>query len=298
MQGYASPEYQQVYAKYGEISGPGYINRQIPGTDFIDRISVYPFMPVRLDEYFIYFNPRKSISDFIITDPLKDDYISEKDLWRMKNRGFQGTVTKEKYKDHAVVKLKDFDENKLPENHKRNIKKSVAEGTSIQICRNLFKHTDMFDFTYKTLKERHKIADNAWTNYSKEQLDQLLKVPGAVLFRADHNMLAGYDLFYIQSDCVYYHIGCLSNRGYEVRANFLMMFEAIKFFKSLGLDRLEIGSVPDGASGDGLRRFKMGFANMSLPNYVYKIVHNKEVYEELSKGRDNSFFPNYRGPLV
>lgn len=286
MQGYASPEYQQVYAKHGEVRD-GMIYRQIPGTPYTDRISVYPFYP--LED--VAKSHTNEITTTLITDPLTEHYSPITCFLKLRYKSSQ-----EKYKDHAVVKLKDFDESKLPENHKRNIKKCNKE-CYVDVVTNKQTQLDFFNKCYENLKARHNISENAWTNYSMTDLHTLMNVPGAVLFKSswEEFQTLGYDLFYIQSDCVYYHIGCLSESGYDHKANFLMMFEAIKFFKGLGLDRLEIGSVPDGASGDGLRRFKQGFANMSLPNHIYKIIHNKGLYGELSKGKEDSVrFPKYR----
>ncbi len=68
---------------------------------------------------------------------------------------------------------------------------------------------------------------------------------------------------------------------------------AINFFKKLGLQYLELGASPDGGGG-GLRRFKEGFANLSLPNKIIKIINNRKVYDMLNKGREGDFFPLYR----
>jgi len=47
--------------------------------------------------------------------------------------------------------------------------------------------------------------------------------------------------------------------------------------------------------GDGLERFKRGFANAELPFRTHEIVCDPEAYERLSGGRDaGGFFPAYR----
>jgi hypothetical protein len=51
--------------------------------------------------------------------------------------------------------------------------------------------------------------------------------------------------------------------------------------------------------GDGLERFKRGFANSELPSRTHEIVADPEVYERLSAGaskasREGAFFPAYR----
>jgi CelD/BcsL family acetyltransferase involved in cellulose biosynthesis len=48
--------------------------------------------------------------------------------------------------------------------------------------------------------------------------------------------------------------------------------------------------------GDGLERFKRGFANAELPFHTHEVVCDSAAYAELSVGREVSqFFPAYRG---
>jgi hypothetical protein len=50
-------------------------------------------------------------------------------------------------------------------------------------------------------------------------------------------------------------------------------------------------------AGDGLERFKRGFANSSAPFRTHEIVCDPEAYERLAAGRDvGGFFPAYRAP--
>jgi len=49
--------------------------------------------------------------------------------------------------------------------------------------------------------------------------------------------------------------------------------------------------------GDGLERFKRGFANAELPFTTHEVVCDRAAYERLSAGRDaGEFFPAYRAP--
>jgi hypothetical protein len=294
-QGYASQEYQNVYAKHGEIKN-GFVHRQIPETSYVDRISVYPFF----SEHILHEHSNE-ITTTLITDPLGDHFNLAR--FCLAHNGY--LKHQEVYKEHAVVDLAKFDESKLPENHKRNIKKCDKNHIYTEVVANPEGYAKYACVGYKNLIKRHNISPDAWTHYSKEQIwDLVLKVPGAVLFNTMQNSdeydredsLLGLALFYIQGSSIYYHASFpYSEDFYKLQANFDTMFTAIKFFKALGLDRLEIGSVPDGASGEGLRRFKHGFANMNLNNYIYKIIHQPSTYEELSKNKTTTMFPAYRG---
>ena len=64
-------------------------------------------------------------------------------------------------------------------------------------------------------------------------------------------------------------------------------------------DQLEVPLNLGGGvtAGDGLERFKRGFANAELPFVTHEVVCDPTAYEELSAGRDaDEFFPAYRAP--
>ena len=51
------------------------------------------------------------------------------------------------------------------------------------------------------------------------------------------------------------------------------------------------------AAGDGLERFKRGFANADAAVRTHEIVGDRPAYAELAAGRrDRGFFPAYRAP--
>lgn len=50
-------------------------------------------------------------------------------------------------------------------------------------------------------------------------------------------------------------------------------------------------------AGDGLERFKRGFANSELPFWTHELVCDSDAYERLAAGRlGEGFFPAYRAP--
>jgi hypothetical protein len=51
------------------------------------------------------------------------------------------------------------------------------------------------------------------------------------------------------------------------------------------------------APGDGLERFKRGFANSEAPFRTHQVVCDPHAYEELARSRPaGDFFPAYRAP--
>lgn len=275
--GYASELYKSVY--YND-SVTGYnestlIQRRIANTGYYDLASVYPFSVDSLD---LFAPPRDAITTTVITNPL----------------GNNSTMIGEDYKLHAVAECNLFRMAILPENHRRNIKKCQVQALTLVSISPADNADDLINL-YPNLIKRHNI--NGVTAYTPDQLRTLLKVPGAVLFkvRCVEYGIVNVSLFYIYKDDAYYHLSCQSDHGYKINSNFLMMYDAIRFFKSLGLNRVEIGSHPDGAINDGLARFKTGFSTCTLPNQIFKYIHKPDIYAKLCVDRDlNGYFPAYR----
>lgn len=297
-QGYASDLYKNIYLKENDLLFDDFIERRID-ENYSDLVSVYPFS--MHDKYLLWSIPNENcgrsfgfVSGTFITNPL---------------HSVSGQDCDEKYKEHYIVDLQKFSFDKLPENHKRNIKKQFKardDGLGFlttQVETNPEGMEPLVHNVYDNLIKRHKIRESAWTHYSKSQIRDLLRVPGAVLFSTKYSFddwhigsqVVNYTLFYIDGSDVYYHIGCQTDKGYEMNSNFMAIFTAIIFFKNLGLDRLLLGSVPDGESGEGLRRFKSGFSTSSKWNHIIKVIYNPEVYAKLSEGKSGDFFPAYRG---
>jgi Acetyltransferase (GNAT) domain len=70
-----------------------------------------------------------------------------------------------------------------------------------------------------------------------------------------------------------------------------LIVAATDFAEELGLPLNLGGGVKP---GDGLEEFKRGFANTELPYRTHELICDREVYEELSEGREGDFFPLYR----
>lgn len=294
-QGYSSPEYRNVYKDKGEIrdSNPPTIVR-----DSTDLSTIYPFttQPLIYIPYQCTYKSQGLVSGVFITDPLEENVtLDTLKLMECDN------VKVEPYKTHAVVDLQSYNSSKLPTNHKRNIKKCKEKGgLFVTISTNPVDMHGGVKVFYDTLKERHSIKETSWTNYSYEQIEQLLKVPGTVLFEVVKERWEGgreifnLSLFYIDRENVYYHLSSQSDDGYRLNSNFIMMDEAINFFKRLGLNKLLIGGKADGSAGEGLWRFKSGFATETRENYIIKVIYDQEKYATMSKGKEGNFFPLYR----
>lgn len=282
MKGYSSEQYISVYGDE-QIGVSSLVKRVIPNTEYFDISSVYPFLGTNLDKY--HYIPEEAVSATIITNPIGGSI----ELGSNPNKVI--------YKSHSVVNLAEYDFKNLPENHKRNIKKS---NVYVEVATNPIDWLPSVDHTYKNLIRKHNIT--GLTAYNRQQLATLLQVPGAVLFigsdvaNSDYcgrGEIVNYTLFYVMGNDAYYHFSCQTDFGYQLNSNFALMHQALLFFKNLGLDRVEIGAVPDGGSA-GLARFKQGFATHQVNNYIEKRILRPDIYDILSKDKQGDYFPLYR----
>jgi hypothetical protein len=278
--GYSSTEYAEVYEnENSQVLGFPYENflkNKIPGTEYYDYSNVYPFLANNYHWLADDFD-KNAVSSVLITNPLREVVI---------NRSMELEV----YKEHSVVELSKYSLENLPTNHKRNINKS---NLNVTVAPNPSSFYFFMDAVYGILREKHGIK--GITNYNKEQIAKLLSVPGTYLFvTSAEGYIVNYCLFYAMDNDIYYHIGTSTARGYELQSNFQVIHEACLFFKQLGFNRLLLGAVPDGG-GDGLKRFKSGFATKTVNNYILKTIINSEIYAKLSENKpDNGFFPRYK----
>ena len=79
----------------------------------------------------------------------------------------------------------------------------------------------------------------------------------------------------------------------------LLIWNAIQYFKAYGYKILNLGGGLK--AGDSLESFKRSFSPTTKPFYVYKKIHNQDVYDILCKEKgidpkSEGYFPAYRRP--
>lgn len=301
--GYSSSIYAKSYENVGLLKrlNIGYcsgivLERSIPHTSYKDICNLYPVHMTTgtdfiLDNHhkdkFLQLKDEGIVSICLVSDPMDniEKHIKYEDLI-----GFNITP----FKDHYVINLQE--ELKLSSNHKRNIKKANNSGIEIRNVIVTNKNIDYYSYTfnnlYSVLVERHDIT--GLPNFNNTQLSNQLRVPGTVLFEAYNLCPVGYMLFYVDGDVVRYHLGCYNEKGYDQCASFLLMYEAIKYFKQLGLKYLVLGGSSGSGEEDGLDRFKKGWTSHTKKNYLVTKIINTKIYFSLSEGQESNYFPLYR----
>ena len=84
-----------------------------------------------------------------------------------------------------------------------------------------------------------------------------------------------------------------------LRPNDAVVDSVIRWAKESGYSYFILGGGNSNDPNDGILRFKKSFSATTASFYLYKKVHNKEMYKKLCKGREGlsfeqaSFFPEY-----
>ena len=294
--GYAHPQYAQSLSQFGNPrqlarSGGWILEREIPGTSERDAMGCYPLfacedwlrLPEDLEDL-----RGELISLSMVTDPF-GEYTAD-DL----HRCFRDLVIP--FKDHFIVDLSGTPQSSVAAHHQRNAVIS-RRNLAIETCDVPLQFLDQWCALYDTLVERHAIK--GLRAFSRSSFARQLSVPGIVAFRATHKGAAvGMVLWYVRGNVGYFHLGAFNKLGYEMRAAFGLIWYALEYFSSQGLDWLNLGAGAGlKTSSDGLTRFKSGWATGTRLTYFCGRIFDRGKYEELVRLKQmppTNYFPQYR----
>ena len=165
---------------------------------------------------------------------------------------------------------------KIVEDNSDNAFKQYLKLTKETTTRqNFYAHGEQY---HRLMWEALKVANGKWQMANRDELT-------AHLFEAVYNneVLVTWVLF-VLGDTLYYPYGASSSNYREVMASNLMMWEAIKFGKSLGLKKFDMwgamGPNPDTKDPwHGFHRFKEGYGG-KLTEFVgsFDFVINQKMY--------------------
>lgn len=200
------------------------------------------------------------------------------------------------YKQHFVVDLRQAGKSRWPENHVRNVQRSLRS-VEVNRCEEPLAFADEWTDLYAQLTQRHRIQGMA--AFSAQALRRQLKVPGLEMFRAARGgETVGIVLWYAHGEIGYYHLAAYSQAGYEVSASFALFACSIEYFTPrLRWLCLGAGAGVHAGKPDGLTRFKSGWATGTRPAYFCGKIFNRKKYDEIAAARGvagSDYFPIYR----
>jgi hypothetical protein len=160
-------------------------------------------------------------------------------------------------------------------NNKRNIRRAIKERVRIEISNSLKSISEFYRLNCKTRK-RHGLPPQPFSFFSRIHDHVVSKNLGLIILAYyGQKAIAGAVYFHF-SDKAVYKYGA-SDMGYqELRANHLVMWQAIKYYCQKGFKSLFLGRTEP--ENRGLLQFKTGWgANEQQINY-YRYDFKKEAF--------------------
>lgn len=295
--GYKHANYAYAFSDLGEPiqlprSKGWLLRREIPGTSWYDAMGCYPFFTSNNWEALS--KDLESIKESCLTVTMVTDPFGD-----FSKTTLSGAFTDHliRFKKHHVIDLSYPIESYVSNHHRRNAFKALQNVSVIQ-CERPDLFVEQWMQLYGHLIQKRAIK--GMLSFSKNIFSKMLRVPGATLFKAATRQdTVCMQIWYEQDGVAHYHLGASSPLGYSLKAAFAVFWMAISHFAEKGLKWVGLGS---GAGlhddpGDGLNRFKKGWANSYRFVYLGGRVLNQELYRELCKlkgGEPSNYFPLYR----
>lgn len=181
---------------------------------------------------------------------------------------------------------------RAPAHHRRHLRRAAA-AVEVDVCADPPRHLDDWMRLYSTLVERHRLV--GIRAFSRAAFARQLALPGLVAVRAERaGVTVGMTLWLADAPCAHYHLGAYSAAGYEVSASYAVFDCALRHLRDHGVRWVDIGGPPGDEAGDGLERFKRGWANSERSAHLCGRVLDSAAYQRLSAGRSSGWFPAYR----
>lgn len=295
-QGYASEEYAQSLAMFGQViklpRSSGYLfKRDIPGSGSSDVMGGYPFfscaswteLSTDLEAL-----PRSLVSLVLIPEifcPLGEGELGSMfDLVRP-------------LRQHYLVDLEAAKHRRLSRNHERKLRKAARQGLQLDLVAGHEGLLDIWLELYQTLIERKDIA--GIRAFSRESFRRQLASPGNFMFLARHHgRVVGADWYMQSGDKVYAHLSAYSEQGYALSVSYPLMQAALEAFSTTA-SVLDLGGVPKFCAGssDGQAYFKAGWSTHTATALLCGRVIDQERFLILNEGADplaTNYFPWYR----
>jgi hypothetical protein len=159
----------------------------------------------------------------------------------------------------------------------------------VEVCSEPARHLDDWTRLYAGLAARHGLV--GIRAFSREAFERQLAMPGMVAVRAERDgETVGMALWLADPPVAHYHLAAYSASGYEVSASYALFDLALRHLREHAVGRVDLG----GSTGEGLDRFKRGWANEQRTAHLCGRVLDRPAYERLAAGRATEWFPAYR----
>lgn len=294
---YWHPDYARSLAESGvprelPASQGWVLRRPIAGFPYADAMGCYPLFACR--DWAALAGDLENLAPELVSLTLVADPFGDYDQACLQ-RCFPDLVRP--FKHHFVVDLSRPLRSFVSKHHRRNAARALA-AVDVELCQRPTEWLDDCVRLYGILMARHDIR--GIRAFSRQTFALQLGIPGARVWRAvAGGETVGMTIWYRQGDVGYYHVGCYSELGYELRASFALFWRAFETFASSGLRWLNLGSAAGvrAQAGDGLARFKQGWSTGTRPAYLCGRIFDRDKVAEIVRVRQvpaTDYFPAYR----
>lgn len=180
---------------------------------------------------------------------------------------------------------------------KRNIKKAVREGVEVSISQSIEALITYYDMHVLTRK-RHGLPPQPLKFFLKLHEHLISRGNGLVVLASYRGeAIAGGVYLHFGKEAVYKYGA--SNKAYQpLRANNLVMWEAIKFYIKSGFERFNFGRTDP--NNDGLLQFKSGWGAVekNLRYYRYDLAIESFIQGQSQRLSPEQIFRNMPLPIL
>ena len=181
---------------------------------------------------------------------------------------------------------------------KRNIKKANKEGVKVKIFHSWESVKEFYRLNSITRKE-HGLPPQPFSFFKKIYDHIILKNLGMVVLASlDQKNVAGAIYLHFGKKAVYKY-GASDKRFQNLRANNLVMWEAIKWYSQNAYKSLCFGRTEP--ENQGLIQFKSGWGTTEQPIHYYRYDLRKEAFVSAASkvtGFHNKIFKNLPIPIL
>lgn len=234
-------------------------------------------------------------TDFPVLFDAVRDYASERGWKFIELRGAPSSISNQKksntYLGHRLDLSKDIQalERGLRDSTRRNVRKAEKSGVRVEVSRSEEAVFAFYQLNCMT-RQRHGLPPQPFSFFKK--FFQYIINPGlgsVVLARLDGHIIAA--AVFVHADnaagTVLYKYGASDKRYQQLRANNLVMWEAIKWYAERGFDSMLMGRTD--LDHEGLRRFKMGWNTHEYPIDYCRYDLRSSAFKNGSMASGNSF---------
>lgn len=174
---------------------------------------------------------------------------------------------------------------------RRNIRKAQKEGVKVFTCYSIEAMREFYRLNCMT-RRLHGLPPQPWQFF--KNLTELLvqKGYGMVMLAVYKSLVVAGGVFLHFGKSAFFKYGASDKRYQHLRANNLVMWEAIRWYVQMGFTSFSFGRTE--LSNEGLRRFKLGFgaSEKKLSYWRYDLRNN--MYSKLRITRPDASYPVFR----